>query len=155
MNDWGDKPRLRREWLDFRITQDLKVFEVESLFRYFMVEDGKEYEVLPCKEYPKSFICSPHTIKSRKQYTKYPSTDYKTIHNWLSCYGFDKPVTLNSQVPEFFNDKEKIVNDRANCNFMTYDEFMKELREDGDNFADTIMLKEYKQAILDNYERVV
>lgn len=153
--NWGDKPRLRREWLDFYITQDFKIFEVNSLFRYFMVEDDIEYEVLPCEFLPNTFIRSPHIIKLRKKDCKYPSTDYKKIHDWFANYGFDKPITFNSFVPEFLHDKDKIVEDSTQYNFMTYDEFIKALKEDKDDFSEVNPLKAYKKAILDCDERAV
>lgn len=153
--NFGDKPRLRREWFDFNITPDFKVCEVNSLFRFFLVEDDKEYDVFPTKDDPNLFIRSPHIVRFRRKNSKYPSTDYKKVHDLFANYGFDKPVTLNSQLPEFFRDKDKITAESKENAFMNYEEFIKALKEDKDGFSDVSPLRKYKQPILDSYDGIV
>lgn len=127
--DIGDKARLRRQFLDFVITPDFKTFENNSMFRYFIVEDGVENSILPNKETIDQFIYSPHTQGTRRKYCYFPSTDYEKMHRWLQCYGFDKPIALETPVPEFVRNNVRICEADNHNKLMDYDEFVKACEE--------------------------
>lgn len=73
-------------------------------------------------------------VGSRQKHYYYPSTDYKKIHKWLSCYGFDKPVIFDSPLPRFFIDPENICQAEKHNKMMSYDEFIKACEENPDKF---------------------